>query len=259
MFNMRTLLVEKKDGIGWIRFHRPEARNAVNLEMMYELEEIIEEWKKDPDLRVVVFRGDRTAFVSGGDIAEFHQMSREEIQPVMRRMGAILERIGEWEVVTVSAIEGPAVGGGCEIAVSTDLCLASERAIFGMIQVNLGITTGWGGGSRLLRKIGISSGLELLLTGERISGTRAWELGLVDRLLPDERFDEELHSYIRRLSEAPPEVVQAYKRLAIEVGRGVPSSELFVKESENCASGWNTERHRKAVESFLRRTRPGRS
>ncbi|WP_164491739.1 enoyl-CoA hydratase/isomerase family protein [Staphylospora marina] len=252
---MRTLLTEKTDGIGRIVFRRPEARNAVNLAMMEELEHVLDEWERDETLRLVLFRGDRRAFVSGGDLDEFHRLDREGILPVMKRMGRILQRISEWEVITMSVVEGPAVGGGCELAASTDFCIASERALFGMIQVKLGITSGWGGGSRLMKKIGISPALELLLTGERISAGRAWELGLVDRILPEDSFEEKLNVFIRRFADAPVEVVRAYKQLARQVRDGVPASRLTEIEAENCAAGWNSDRHRQAVESFLRKTR----
>ncbi len=252
---MRTLLVSKSDGIGWIRFHRPEVRNAVNLQMMEELENILKKWADDEEIGVIVFSGDERAFVSGGDVEEFHRLSGREIYPVMKRMGGILERIYQLDAITISAVEGVAVGGGCEIVASCDFCLASGQAKFGMIQVSLGITTGWGGASRLCRKIGTGRALELLLTGERISAEKAGEIGLVDRMVPHERFQEEVAAFAKRLAGAPARVRKTYKQIARQVEKGVPSSALYALEAKSCSECWETEEHIRAVESFLSRTR----
>jgi 3-hydroxypropionyl-coenzyme A dehydratase len=255
MFKMQTLLISKQDGIGWIRFHRPEVRNAVNIKMMEEMENVIGKWANDEEIGVIVLSGDERAFVSGGDVEEFHQLTCREIYPVMKRMGEILERIYQLDAITIAAVEGVAVGGGCEIVASCDFCLASDQAQFGMIQVTLGITTGWGGASRLFRKVGTSRGLELLLTGERISSEKALESGLVDRILPHERFREEVAAFAKRLAGVPAKVRKTYKQIARQVEKGVPSSALFSLEAKSCSECWGTEEHRRAVESFLNRTR----
>jgi enoyl-CoA hydratase/carnithine racemase len=231
--------------VGWIQFHRPEVRNAVNLQMMEELEQVLEAWEKDGEIRVVVLT----------DVAQFHIMNGEEIFSVMKRMGRILERLASLDKVTVAAVEGPAVGGGCEIAASCDICLASENALFGMIQVTLGITTGWGGGARLIRKIGTARALELLLTGERISAGKAWRLGLVDHLISRERFAEEVQAFAERIAQAPAAVIRAYKQVARAVSAGASEAELTELEAKHCASLWGSEEHHRAVEAFLKRTR----
>ncbi|MBA4494270.1 enoyl-CoA hydratase/isomerase family protein [Paenactinomyces guangxiensis] len=253
---MQTLLVDQQNGIGWIRFNRPEVRNAVNLQMIEELELIIDQWSRDEKIKVIVFKGDERAFVSGGDVEEFHQLtSKQEIYPVMERMGRLLEQVYQLDQITVAAVEGAAVGGGCEIAASCDFCLASDRAKFGMIQVKLGITTGWGGAGRLLHKIGTSRGLELLLTGDRITAQQAKELQLADKLISYENFEAEVATFAKRLADAPAKVMKTYKHIARQVERGVPSSALYPVEAESCSECWETEEHRQAVESFLSRTR----
>ncbi|SFJ05245.1 enoyl-CoA hydratase/isomerase family protein [Thermoflavimicrobium dichotomicum] len=252
---MQTLLVSKKDGIGRIQFHRPEVRNAVNLQMMTELEQVIAEWERDPELKVIVFSGDERVFVSGGDVREFHQReTKEEIYPIMSRMGRLLERIDQLDCLTIAAVEGIAVGGGCEIVTSCDLCLASEKAQFGFIQVHLHITTGWGGAGRLFRKLGAGQALSLLLTGERISAREAYELQLVDRLYPADRFNEEVEMFVKQVASVPGKVIQTYKQIA-KMGRNYPST--YQMEAESCSELWESPEHRQQVEAFLKRT--GRS
>src|SRR5690606_8349968 len=182
---METLRLERYRGVGLIRFHRPEVRNAVNLRMMDELETVLREWRQDDAVRTVLLAGDRHAFVSGGDLSELHRLTREEeIYPVMARMGRLLLELQDLGKPTIAAVEGAAVGGGCEIAVSCDFRLASDRARFGFVQVRLGITSGWGGGTRLLSLLKRSDALYLLLTGEVIDSETALRIGLVDRVFP---------------------------------------------------------------------------
>lgn len=253
---MQTLLVNKEDGIGWIRFHRPEVRNAVNQQMMEELEQIITQWATDETIKVILFQGDERAFVSGGDVEELHQKrTKPEIYPVMERMGALLEKIYQLDQITIAAVEGAAVGGGCEIATTCDFFLASERARIGMIQVQLGITTGWGGASRLFHKIGTSRGLQFLLTGDRVTSTRAKELGLVNEVYPHELFHQEVETFAKRLAVLPMKILRTYKQIARQVEQGVPSSSLYTREAASCSELWETEEHLQAVESFLHRTR----
>jgi enoyl-CoA hydratase/carnithine racemase len=253
---MQTLIVRKIGEIGWIRFFRPDVRNAVNLTMMEELERVIHEWEKENRLKAIVFYGDKQSFVSGGDIAEFQRWTqKEEIFPVMERMGTLLERISQLDCLTIAAVQGAAVGGGCEMVASCDFCLASPQARFGMIQVKLGITTGWGGAHRLMRKIGTAPALELLLTGEVVSAARAKDWGLVDHLLSEESFLEEVEIFVTQLTQAPKGVISAYKKLVRQFVAGVDSSVLLKREAEHCADLWESEEHQKAVESFLSRTR----
>lgn len=253
---MQTLIVRKSGKAGWIRFNRPEVRNAVNLQMIEELEEIWNRWEKDPQLQAVVFYGDQRAFLSGGDIAEFHQRTRkEEIQPIMERMGKLLEKIHTSRLITIAAVEGAAVGGGCEFVASCDFCLASKSARLGMIQVNLHITSGWGGASRLMQKIGPSRALTMLLSGKVLDARAAYEKGLVDELLEPQSFWDKTEEFVQSIVKASPEVARYYKSLANEVRQGKRSSELLWREADYCTTLWEADIHREAVETFLARTR----
>ncbi|MBA4601183.1 enoyl-CoA hydratase/isomerase family protein [Thermoactinomyces mirandus] len=253
---MQTLIARRSGKTGWIRFNRPEVRNAVNSRMIEELEEVWTKWEKDAQLQAVVFYGDGRAFLSGGDIAEFHQRTRkEEIQPIMERMGKLLERIHTSRLVTVAAVEGAAVGGGCEFVASCDFCFASESARFGMIQVNLHITAGWGGASRLMQKIGASRALSMLLSGKILDAQAAYEKGLVDELFKSNSFREETEKLVQSIVKASPEVTRCYKSLANAVRQGKHSDELLWQEADYCTTLWEADIHRKAVEAFLGRTR----
>lgn len=252
---VQTLITEQKKGVGWIRFHRPDVRNAVNLQMMQELEEVLLRWRSDSSVKVLVLAGDERAFVSGGDLTEFHRMkTANAIQPIHSRMGRLLDELERIGKPTIAAIDGAAVGGGCEIAVSCDFRFASETARFGFIQAGLGITTGWGGGSRLIRLVGRSKALSLLLTGERIDSTQALRYGLVDRVVPSGRLEEEVQRFAETIARTPLPVIEAYMDLANRVRDGAGPQKLTEWESWTCSQLWESDAHHQAMEDFLRRT-----
>lgn len=252
---METLQLERHRGIGHIRFHRPEVRNAVNLRMMEELEEVLSEWREDDGVKALLLTGDHRAFVSGGDLSEFHRLTREEeVYPVMARMGRLLAELQNLGKPSIAAVEGTAVGGGCEIAVSCDFRLASDRARFGFIQVRLGITSGWGGGTRLLSQLKRSEALYLLLTGEVIDSETALRIGLVDRVYPAGEFAGAAWDFAERIASAPLGVIREYLAIANRVRQGgMAWNQMIDLESRACARLWETPEHRSAVEAFLKK------
>ncbi len=162
-------------------------------------------------------------------------------------------RIEKFEKPTIAAVEATAVGGGCEVAVSCHFILASEKATFGFVQRRLGITTGWGGGSRLLRRVGRSNGLYLLLTGERMDSKQALQYGLVDQVLNVEGFRESVQAFAEKISEGSMSVIQEYLRIAKGLTEGLSSEDLVQMESLACSTLWESEEHYQAVEAFLSR------
>lgn len=252
---METLQLERYRGVGHIRFNRPEVRNAVNLRMMDELERVLSEWREDDAVKAVMLTGDRQAFVSGGDLNEFHRLTREEeIYPVMARMGRLLTELQDLGKPTIAAIEGTAVGGGCEIAVSCDFRLASDHARFGFIQVRLGITSGWGGGTRLFSLLRRSEALYLLLTGEVIDSKTALSIGLIDRVYPVDEFEGAAWDFAERIASAPLGVIREYLALANRVHQGgMLWKEKIDLESRACARLWETPEHHSAVKAFLKK------
>ncbi|MDQ0416365.1 enoyl-CoA hydratase/carnithine racemase [Croceifilum oryzae] len=251
---METIITHRQNDVITVQFHRPKVRNAVNQQMMSELEQLLSELEQDSQIKIVVFQGDANAFVSGGDLEEFHQLHTcAEIEPIMKRMGVILERIYQLPALTIARIEGPAVGGGCEIAMSCDWVVASTQATLGMIQVRLGITTGWGGATRLMKKVGSSSAMKILLSGKRYSAREGMELGMVDFLLgeEDESFEEPFQHWLHPYRKLSRDLIRHYKQLATQVEEGASSTDLFELEAKKCGVLWETEEHRLAVDSFL--------
>lgn len=253
---METLRTKIQNGTGWIFFHRPEVRNAVNFQMMEELEAVLTRMREEDAVKVLVLTGDERTFVSGGDLAEFHRLKTEaQVYPVMHRMGKLLEEIRSFGKPTVAAVQGAAVGGGCEIATACDFRIASDQARFGFIQSKLGITSGWGGGTRLMEQLPRSRALYLLLSGERVDAQRLYEWGWITELVPFGEFLPSVRRFAESIVETPLGVIRAYMEMAEAFREGADREELVDREARSCARLWETEEHEQAVESFLNRTR----
>jgi enoyl-CoA hydratase/carnithine racemase len=247
---MKTLFVSQKNGVGTIQFNRPEKANSVNEKMVEELEHIID-WFDEEKLKVIVFRGNSDVFVSGGDIEQHQSLSGEQVYPELLRVGALLEKISRLDAVTIVAVQGKAIGGGCEIIASCDFCFASDSATFQFIQARLGIPTAWGGASRLMYKIGTKKALYLLLFAEQISSMDAERIGLVDAIFPDDEFDKSLMKFTKKLAELPMPVINTLKHIAHQVEDGLPASQIYPLEAKACSECWDLDKHQRAVKFIL--------
>lgn len=169
-----NLLWNVEDGVGVLTFHRPKVLNAMNVRTIEELDEAIAVVERDPAVRAVVLTGaGEKAFIAGADIAAMSTMTPAEAGAFAERAHGVLARLGRLRVPTVAAVNGYALGGGCEVALACDLVYASENARFGQPEVNLGIIPGYGGTQRLPRLVGVERALELLRTGRTISAREA--------------------------------------------------------------------------------------
>jgi enoyl-CoA hydratase len=179
------LLYAAKDSIATITVNRPKVRNALNSATIEELGVAFEQVKKDDAIRVVVLTGTGDkAFVAGADISEIAGLSEAAGMEFSRRGQRVFDSIESLGRPTIAAVNGYALGGGCELAMACTMRVASETAVFGQPEVKLGLIPGYGGTQRLPRLVGKSQALHLLLTGESISAAEALRIGLVDRVVP---------------------------------------------------------------------------
>lgn len=251
---MDTIYIDIHEGIGSITFNRPHVRNAISLEMVEELQQVLELWRHDENVKVVVFSGTGSSFLSGGDLEQFMQArGREQALPILQKVGQLLSLIDAYSKPTIAMINGTAIGGGCEFAASCHFRYASEQAVLGFVQIGMHITTGWGGGSRLLRKLPESKALALLLTGERMAAQQAYELGFIDHLCPHERLREEVTLFARKLAAQPLAGLSAYLRMLAWKREGIPFEQRVLREIEQCAEMWGSEQHLSVVHRFLRK------
>lgn len=247
------------DGIGLLTIDRPHVRNALNWEAMQAFAEAVEAAHALAELRALIVAGAGNAFVSGGDLSELqHYPSQADGMRLASLMGDALERLEQLPCPTIAAINGPARGGGAEIAVACDLRAISEDADIGFVHSRLGIVTAWGGGQRLLRAVGYARALELLATGRVLSAREALTMGLVNLIAPAGQALTAARELAERLASAPGEVIRAAKRL---LRFRLPAMEAGALEAERAEFPplWDTEYRRAAVRRFLNRARGERS
>lgn len=216
-------------GVLLIALHRPEALNALNTGLLGELAEVLGRVENDDTVRAVVITGSRRAFAAGADINEMAERDLVGMldDPRQRHWAAI----ARFNKPIVAAINGYALGGGCELAMHADIRIAGEDAMFGQPEINLGIMPGAGGTQRLVRAVGMALATHLVLTGEQISARRALEAGLISEITQPELTVERAIAIAERIASKAPLAV----RLAKEA--------LHKAEDTDLATGLRFERH----------------
>ena len=189
-----ALLLENKDGIAIITINRPQALNAINKMVMTELNSFFgQDYKTIEGLKSVIITGaGDKAFVAGADIAELVKMNPLEGKSFSRKGQKVFSKIEDLPIPAIAAVNGFALGGGTEIALACDFIYASENAKFGQPEINLGVIPGFGGTQRLPRLIGTNMAKELIFTGKMISAEEALQLGLVNKVVPQDKLMEEV-------------------------------------------------------------------
>ncbi len=206
----QSLLFEEKTGIAYVTINRPEKLNALNVQAKKELKEVLETVKNDPNVHVVIITGaGEKSFVAGTDIGELTGLNSETGKTFAERGQTIFNLIENLGKPVIAAVNGYALGGGCELALACHICIASENATFGQPEVNLGIIPGYGGTQRLARLIGKGRAMEMILTGDQIDAQEALRIGLVNKVVP--------HSELIKTAESITEKILAKGQIAIRL------------------------------------------
>lgn len=249
---MENILAEKNQGVATITLNRPHVHNAISLELVDELQQVLREWKQDEQVKVIILTGAGKSFASGGDLAQFiAARGKERAYPMLSKVADLLTEINQYTKPVIAMINGHAIGGGCELAGAAHFRFASERAVLGFVQIGMHITTGWGGASRLFNLLSESKALSLLLTGERISAREAKEWGFVDQVYPADTLDREVRQFARKIAEQPLAGIEAYMRILQWKRAGISGEERIRREVEQCAGMWGSDEHVQVVETFL--------
>ena len=226
-----TLLVEQRQHIVYVTLNRPTALNALNTPLRRDLKQCFTDLQTDPDLRVVVITGAGRAFCAGADIKEW----REPTSVVEDREDRL--RLNFWQAMSrceapiIAAINGYALGGGCELAMCCDMRVASDQAQLGLTEVTLGIIPGGGGTQRLPRLVGRGKALELILTGRHIDALEALRLGLVEQVVAHDQLKTAVEDLAQTIVSRAPLAVK-YAKEAIVRGLELPLTEGLKVEAE---------------------------
>jgi len=247
----RNLETSNRDAVRTIVVNRPDKLNALNRETLNELTLAFAQAAQDDAVRVVVLTGaGEKAFVAGADIAEMNGYAPIQAQAFSRtgqRLMSSIERLGK---PVIARIQGFALGGGMELAMACHLRVASEKARFGQPEINLGLIPGFGGTQRLLRLAGRGAALELCLTGAVISAQRAFELGLVTRLVAAEALDETVNALADQLATAAPLAAAGILDAVLHGGETALDQGLEF-ETQGFALAFSTEDMREGTTAFL--------
>jgi len=250
---IKLLLTEIKNSVGIITISRPEVHNAINLFIMNQFSEILEQFEEDPSVKMVIITGAGTKyFCSGGDIAEFHHLDQKGSISMLHQMKDILNRIQTFPKPTVALLNGSALGGGCELASSCDFRLAHPEVEIGFIQIKLGITTGWGGATRLFTKIASTKAFRTLLTGKRMSAHEALSMGFIDELLNQDTLLEDALSWCEEITVHSLPSILSYKHTLLDqLDPSLSMKERLDREVERSGNLWGSKEHKEIVQSFL--------
>jgi enoyl-CoA hydratase len=246
-----NLLFDVDDGVGVLTFNRPKVLNALDAKTIAELGDVVARAEADRSVKALVLTGaGEKAFVAGADIAAMSAMSTVEARRFAETAHAVLARMEALPIVTIAAVNGFALGGGCEVAMACDLVYASEKARFGQPEVNLGLIPGFGGTQRLTRRVGIGRALEMVLTGDMVDAARAKEMGLALEVLPAGELLGFARAQARKIVAKAPLAVAVAKR-AIREGADADLRTANELERQAFAALFGSEDTREGTKAFV--------
>lgn len=252
---MENLRFEERDGVGLITLSRPKVLNALNSALLAELDALLVEIA-DKGLSALVITGEgRRAFAAGADIAEMKDMDAAEAEAFAARGQAVFTRLESFPAPTIAAVNGFAMGGGCELALATDIILAGPNAVFAQPEVKLGVIPGFGGTVRLSRRVGQQRALEILLSGRNVSADEAARIGLALSVVSEGEVLDAALALAQRIAANGPVAVRLVKRSVItaveaDVQRGLST------ESKLFAQCFETADQKEGMDAFLSKRPP---
>ena len=246
-----TVLLEVKDGIGYITINRPAALNALSSEVLTDLNLVLDEVEKHEDIRVVIVsgQGDK-AFVAGADIKEMDQMSPIQAFEYMTYANDTFTRLSDLTQPTIAVLNGYALGGGLELALSTDIRIGFEKTMVGFPEVGLGIIPGFAGTQRMSRLIGTSKTKALIYTARIVKGNEAYDLGILNKLVPAEELLSSAEELAKSIMKNAPLAVEKAKHV-IQVGSELPLKNAIRLETEAEALLFSTEDKVEGMRAFV--------
>jgi enoyl-CoA hydratase len=251
-----TLQVDREGPVVAVTLNRAKQLNAINRVMVRELDELATELEGDHTARVVIVTGagDR-AFLAGADITEFQGPTPVQALAFSQRIQRLYSRIEALPQVTLAAVNGFALGGGCELTLCCDLVLASETARFGQPEINLGVIPGAGGTQRLARLVGLHRAKEICYLGEMIDAAEAYRIGLVNRVVPADRLLAEARALAEKLAARAPVALRMIKE-AMNDGYDLDLPKGLALEAKAWAVAFSTADKREGVAAFLEKRKP---
>ena len=248
-----NIIVDMKDQVGIITFNRPQALNALNNQLVDEMNLALQQFETDDAIHVIMLTGSEKAFAAGADIREMKDKTSAQAQAE--------GFLSNWDYINsitkplVAAVAGFALGGGCEFALACDVIIASENAKFALPETGLGIIPGGGGTQRLARAVGKVRAMDMILTGRMIDAAEAFSMGLVSRVVPATALIEEALAVANKIAALSLPVARAAKR-AVKATQEMPLSEGLKLERELIYACFDLEDQKEGMNAFLEKRKP---
>ncbi len=255
MKTYETLIPEQRDHVLLLHLNRPDALNALNFTMFDELDSFFSLDYKEYDTNCVIITGKgEKAFAAGADIKELHGLSSQQAETLSRKGQKIFQKIEEFHLPVIAAVNGFALGGGCELAMACHIRIASSKAKFGQPEVSLGIIPGYGGTQRLIQLIGKGKATELLLTGDMINAEDAFRLGLVtDVTEPDKLMDRAFEIATKLQSRGPLALAGVIKSVNAHF---IQDTDGYVFEAKEFGKIASTSDFEEGTKAFIEKRKP---
>jgi enoyl-CoA hydratase len=251
----RNLLVGIKDTIATVTFNRPEKLNAMNTETVTELGEAIVALAENTQVRVIILTGSGKAFVAGADIAEMSTKTPSQARAYSELGHRVMHTIQTLKKPVIAAVNGYALGGGAEVVLSCDICIASEHATFGLPETILGIIPGWGATQRAARLIGTARTKELIFTGQLIDAGKACEIGLINQVVPHEQLMDVVMKLAQKIGGQSPLALSIAKKI-IHEGLDKSLVEGCRMETEAFSNLFDSQDQKEGMKAFLEKRKP---
>lgn len=248
-----VLIERPRDGVVLVRLNRPEARNALNTELRRVLTETVAALGEDESVRCIVITGNEKAFAAGADLKEMAEKGTGE----MTRTGVrrLWKRIAECPHPVIAAVNGFALGGGCELAMHADIIIAGEGARFGQPEIRVGIMPGGGATQRLVRAVGKFRAMRLLLTGEPVDAAEAYAMGLASLVVPDAEVESRALEMAGTIAALPPLAARRIKEVVL-AGADAPLDTGLMLERRTFDTLFDTEDQKEGMNAFMEKRQP---
>ncbi len=251
----KNITLEKKNNIATLTINRPQALNALDNETIIELAQAVQELEHDPEVHVAILTGKDKAFIAGADIKQMQNMSPLEAKQFAVHGHQLLHAIEQSRIPYIAAINGYALGGGCEVMMACDLIIASTAAKIGQPEINLGIHPGFGGTQRLPRLIGTIKAKELLLTGDTIDAAEALRIGLVNKIVEPEKLMEETEKIAQKINTKSGVQTRFIKEL-VSNGTNIDLPSACALEIFSFSASFSTQDQKEGMTAFLEKRKP---
>jgi enoyl-CoA hydratase len=249
------LIIEKQEDICIVKINNPQAMNALNSTVLSELDCAFSQIESDQTIKVVILTGEGRAFVAGADISQMSTMSAAEGKAFGEQGAAVFRKIEQLKVPVIAAVNGFALGGGCELAMACDIRIASAKAKFGQPEVGLGITPGFSGTQRLPRLVGMGVAKELIYTADIIGADEAYRIGLVNKVAEPEALMDQAIEMAKKIASKAPIAVR-YSKEAINRGCQVDIDTAIAIEANLFGLCFASEDQKEGMSSFLNKKAP---